>query len=131
MRMYSTLFLLLTLSSCSGRLDTGWDAFHLEHSDEHLIHEHFVGWVFGHTDVDTVEYYFKAHDSDSDSKLDGLELLHALHHQNSSDHAIGTPEHFDKDAQAIDLLMRQADADDDGFLDYYEYIMSRKRYKAV
>lgn len=115
------------------RLDTAWDEFDLEKSDEHLIHEHFVGWVFGHLDgIDANEFYFQAHDTDRDSKLDGLELFHALHHQNVSRHSQHSSQsHFYEDSLTVDLLLKQADADNDGYLDYYEYILSRKRYKAV
>ena len=123
------VLLLPTLPA--SRLDDAWDHFNLEGSDEHMIHEHFVDWMFGNVDAGSSEFYFQSHDVDRDSRLDGLELLHALHHQNSSVHASSSQEHWHEDSLVIDLLLRQADANDDGFLDYSEYVLSRKRYTAV
>lgn len=120
------LILFASLFHQTSQKNTAWVEFDLDKSDHHLINEHFVKWMFGDFDHDSNEYYFQAHDSDDNSKLDGLELLHALHHQNTSRHMETSQDHFHEDSVIVDLLLKQADSDNDGFLDYYEYIVSRK-----
>ena len=65
------------------RPHSAWDAFNVEKIDDHLAHEHTLSaLMFGMT-ISPFDAYFEAHDTDHNSKLDGLELLHALHHQNT------------------------------------------------
>lgn len=129
--MLSILLVVAGMITLSSPWDTAWDEFNLVNPDDHLLHEHFVGWMFGNVDLDTDELYFQLHDNDGNAKLDGLELFHALHHQNISRHKEQTEGHFFDDSLTLDFLLKQADTNNDGYLDYYEYVQSRNRHKAV
>ncbi|XP_034238020.1 uncharacterized protein LOC117643301 [Thrips palmi] len=86
-------------------------------------------------------HYFKAHDSDQNTKLDGLELLRAIMHT-AEDHDHG--EHEDQEENSvqeqakhptpieyyielIDEVLREDDADNDGYLSYAEYVANRNQ----
>ena len=80
--------------------------------------------------------HFNAIDTNGDSKLDGLELLqymhhngmvHQDHHHNRVDHDDKLT-HFERDASFIDSLLRDVDADNDGYLDFYEYQKAASKY---
>ena len=126
--LFSVLLCAVLLSHAAA--DTPWRAFNLQAIDEHLIQEHYFDWMFGYVNADSLEFFFQAHDADGNSKLDGLELLHALHHQNTSTHTSTTQQHWHEDSLVINSLLDLADADQDGLLDFYEYIVSRKRQVA-
>ncbi|XP_076252602.1 multiple coagulation factor deficiency protein 2 homolog [Rhynchophorus ferrugineus] len=82
-------------------------------------------------------YYFLLHDSDKNSKLDGLELLNAiLHTTHDETSAAGqhnniatstNSEDFDNFVDLVDQVLRDEDKNHDGYLDYSEYVDSRKR----
>ncbi|XP_014668286.1 PREDICTED: multiple coagulation factor deficiency protein 2 homolog isoform X2 [Priapulus caudatus] len=92
-------------------------------------------------------HYFKLHDFDNNTKLDGLEILAAL------THAIPWEEQDEKDASGlrkdpakikelqddrlrsyvdiIDIIMDEDDTDGDGYLTYYEFMVSRRKGRAT
>lgn len=77
-------------------------------------------------------------DVNGDGRLDGLELLQYMHH-NDMVHRTHSHEHethdnhfklthYEKDSSFIDSLLSDTDADRDGFLDFYEYSAAAKKY---
>ncbi|XP_043285279.1 multiple coagulation factor deficiency protein 2 homolog [Venturia canescens] len=86
-------------------------------------------------------YYFKFHDIDNNTKLDGLELLRALQHSlhgeendensNEVDHVHADQEHAVVDdswiIELIDRVLAEDDLDNDGYLGYIEYVLGRQK----
>ncbi|KAF5308916.1 hypothetical protein FQR65_LT00616 [Abscondita terminalis] len=77
-------------------------------------------------------YYFQVHDSDKNSKLDGLEILQAIHHTSHNvENSRGDIEDKDNDFQyyveLIDRVLIEDDTDNDGFLSYPEYVAGRQK----
>lgn len=80
--------------------------------------------------------HFYAIDTSGDNKLDGLELLQYMHHNGMvhEDHHHNKVDdhhkltHYERDATFIDSIMRHADSDDDGYLDFYEYQKAASKY---
>ncbi|KZC11547.1 PREDICTED: multiple coagulation factor deficiency protein 2 homolog [Dufourea novaeangliae] len=86
-------------------------------------------------------HYFKVHDVDSNAKLDGLEILHAIQHT-FHENRLADTEHKtlnDKTRQTnyeddlpwmvelIDKVFTEDDLDNDGYLGYIEYVLGRQR----
>ena len=113
------------------KLDFGNDVGHIR---EHLISQ------YGFGDKQAAEYlekhdvqtqFFIMHDFDRNHKLDGLELMNALMHDNHHEHDMEEEEeahHKDNEADMksiedlVDLLLTQQDLNNDGYIDYPEYI---------
>ncbi|XP_048511075.1 multiple coagulation factor deficiency protein 2 homolog isoform X3 [Athalia rosae] len=83
-------------------------------------------------------YYFNVHDIDNNTKLDGLEILHALLHtlhqhegdEIAIDDATMQADLEDELPRIIDLIdnaLEEDDLDNDGYLGYIEYVHGRKR----
>ncbi|XP_054264342.1 multiple coagulation factor deficiency protein 2 homolog [Macrosteles quadrilineatus] len=91
-------------------------------------------------------HYFKLHDFDNNTKLDGLEILQAIHHtihkeveeeegkegeEGSGGHASeGKPPTEDElpyFIELIDQVLAEDDQDKDGYLSYMEYVIGRQR----
>jgi len=85
--------------------------------------------------------WFQAHDQDSDGTLDGLELLKALshdhnYHHDTDDIAIveedphdpaqhtdpAERQRFRRVVKAVDRLLEEDDVNDDGYIDYSEFM---------
>jgi len=130
----------------------------LLHDTEHLK-EDMGDWLF--TDGKELSpeemefHYFKMHDFDNNSHLDGLEILQAISHilpmtstetditKNHQDHVVplsipemeSTKEELNRQKQDdfnyyIDLIDRVLEEDDlnkDGYLSYPEYVVGRRR----
>nr|CAD7418256.1 unnamed protein product [Timema poppensis] len=85
-------------------------------------------------------HYFKLHDFDNNTKLDGLEILQAIHHtvHSESEEGAGDGEEKSADHQQrqddfqyfvdlIDQVLAEDDLDNDGYLSYVEYVVGRKK----
>ncbi|XP_011877062.1 PREDICTED: multiple coagulation factor deficiency protein 2 homolog isoform X3 [Vollenhovia emeryi] len=73
-------------------------------------------------------HYFHIHDIDNNTKLDGLEILHALQHtlhENDEEDAIQSD--IDWIVGLIDKVLEEDDLNKDGYLEYVEYVLGRKR----
>ena len=69
-------------------------------------------------------YYFTLHDYDRNKKLDGLEIFHALeHHQNGTEYRPTEEEN----AAMVDNVLDTMDLNSDGYIDFAEFIVARKR----
>ena len=84
-------------------------------------------------------HYFKLHDYDNNNKLDGLELYAAIAHF-STEHSANKEESGDPTPTPIDLdesqlerlvntILEQDDENDDGFVDYYEFVQAQRGTK--
>ncbi|CAG0916145.1 unnamed protein product [Notodromas monacha] len=87
------------------------------------------------------QYYFKIHDSDRNRKLDGIELIQSLIHRhapenkeplkNKSENYFEQGVFPDKAlAKAVDRVLRQHDKNNDGYIDYPEFIRAQESYYA-
>ncbi|CAH1124231.1 unnamed protein product [Ceutorhynchus assimilis] len=117
-----------------------------EHIEEHLKEVAPKIDLSKMTDAEIELFYFLLHDTDKNSKLDGLELLNAiLHttHDNSGHQHIynrtfddengndidnpemseGSFEHF---VDLVDQVLKEDDKNQDGYLDYTEYVDGKK-----
>ncbi|KAK2582278.1 hypothetical protein KPH14_004621 [Odynerus spinipes] len=89
-------------------------------------------------------HYFKVHDIDNNTKLDGLEILyaiqHTLHEHNSAaDESKSSDEVHEDEEQVkpedelpwiidfIDRVLEEDDLDNDGYLGYVEYVLGRQK----
>ena len=72
-------------------------------------------------------HYFRLHDYDGNKKLDGLELMKALSHYHNES-GIEDKESTTEDAMAktVDQILSYDDTNNDGYIDYPEYITSQK-----
>ncbi|RWS25051.1 multiple coagulation factor deficiency protein 2-like isoform X2 [Leptotrombidium deliense] len=117
--------------------DTIWG-----HDDEeqkehalHDIHDHYGSALFSVLTANELQFQlFDSHDYDKNGKLDGLELLAAMHH---SDHNNSKAHHsshhqpvvktLQSDVAMIDSVMQLDDVDNDGYLDYAEFVSAADR----
>ncbi|PAA84480.1 hypothetical protein BOX15_Mlig032881g2 [Macrostomum lignano] len=68
-------------------------------------------------------YYFKMHDFDNNNKLDGLELMKSM-----LDHDEGKQVMSDTALeQAINEVLKDEDANGDGYIDYSEFVASQRK----
>ncbi|XP_071794871.1 multiple coagulation factor deficiency protein 2 homolog isoform X2 [Asterias amurensis] len=105
-----------------------------DHVKEHL--DELTGSSKQEKDMNDEElefHYFKLHDFDNNTKLDGLEILAAI------SHAMGYEADKSKNAEAaaedrniyyaamIDQVLSEDDFNNDGYLTYLEYVLARRR----
>ncbi|PSN44538.1 hypothetical protein C0J52_14683 [Blattella germanica] len=120
----------------------------LLHDADH-IREDLGEWV---SNVDTHKmtpeelefHYFKLHDFDNNTKLDGLEILQAIHHtvhyneeqneegEDKEKEVADNTNRSDQDdfnyfVELIDQVLEQDDLDKDGYLSYIEYVVGRQK----
>lgn len=98
-------------------LKDAWNEFHVE---EEMANDEFYQFgmaMWGYNSESMSEFFFDGHDSDHNTKLDGLELLHSL---------LKVKVSFDRSEWIVDFILKEADQDRDGLLDYAEYLNSRK-----
>ncbi|XP_052902271.1 putative cyclin-dependent serine/threonine-protein kinase DDB_G0272797/DDB_G0274007 isoform X4 [Anopheles moucheti] len=78
-------------------------------------------------------HYFKMHDSDNNNKLDGCELIKSLIHWHEKDTGVGDHQHepiayTDEPLSGIvDAVMKNMDRNNDGVVDWPEYVLSSSR----
>ncbi|XP_064603133.1 multiple coagulation factor deficiency protein 2 homolog [Liolophura sinensis] len=119
-----------------------------EHIKEHLKDE--INVDEKNMTAEELEFhYFKLHDTDNNTKLDGLEILQALAHMMPADDVVPplkpedtagkTTEEIKKMEDErrdkvldyytgfIDRVMEDDDYDNDGYLTYIEYVLARRR----
>ncbi|KAG8180019.1 hypothetical protein JTE90_020974 [Oedothorax gibbosus] len=74
--------------------------------------------------------YFKMHDADGDSRLDGCELVKSLlhwHHEEApADHGPVKIFRNDELALMVDPVLSSDDRNADGFIDYPEFVAAQK-----
>ncbi|XP_032457830.1 multiple coagulation factor deficiency protein 2 homolog isoform X2 [Nasonia vitripennis] len=85
-------------------------------------------------------HYFKLHDMDNNTKLDGLEILNAIQHT-LHDHSYESFSNETSDAEdkelienklpwivgLIDKVLEEDDLDNDGYLAYIEFVLGRQK----
>ncbi|XP_050455799.1 multiple coagulation factor deficiency protein 2 homolog isoform X2 [Cataglyphis hispanica] len=80
-------------------------------------------------------HYFKMHDADNNNRLDGCELIKSLIHWHEQDSAGGTQENklfSDEElVQLIDPILSMDDSNNDGYIDYPEFIQAQQNAAAV
>jgi len=79
-------------------------------------------------EYDAQTQFFVMHDYDNNTKLDGLELLKSMTHYHD-DHEEGHHEESDKEPdnadtliEFVDMILKDQDYNNDGYIDYPEYI---------
>ena len=79
-------------------------------------------------------HYFKLHDYDNNNKLDGHELGIAMTHFHEESEDGGEqkaqPSYTISDdelANLIELILKEDDLNDDGYVDYYEFVQASRR----
>lgn len=105
------------------------------HLKEHLMEEMGLGEEAADrilNETSNEVQFFLMHDYDNNSKLDGLEILHGLFHHHHS-HEEGRenssiPEN--EFADFVDTILADQDYDDDGFIDYPEFVRSFRQDRA-
>ncbi|XP_072030260.1 multiple coagulation factor deficiency protein 2 homolog [Amphiura filiformis] len=106
-----------------------------EHVQEHLEEERGKKDEEDMTDEELEFHYFKLHDFDNNTKLDGLEILAAISHVLPYE-----PENKDGKTEddlqlealtyytdMIDQVLSDDDFNGDGYLTYLEYVLARRR----
>ncbi len=79
-------------------------------------------------------HYFKLHDYDGNNKLDGLELGAAMTHFHHDDADAANTEKVAKPlpigetelANLVNQILKDDDLNDDGYVDYYEFMKAQK-----
>lgn len=97
------------------------------HDAEHLK-EHMHGQITEEeklTDEEVQFRYFKVHDYDGNNKLDGIELIKALTHHHKGE---GEEKRISDDtlSSMLNEILKENDHDDDGYIDYTEFIRSQR-----
>lgn len=86
------------------------------------------------TDEATQFHYFKLHDYDNNNKLDGLELYSAINHyaQHHGEEGEANQNSLEEEqiVALVDTVMKQDDYNDDGFVDYFEFVKAQKEVKS-
>ncbi|KAJ8950984.1 hypothetical protein NQ318_006368 [Aromia moschata] len=107
-----------------------------EHIQEHLEEVIPEPDLSNMTDEELEFYYFQVHDSDKNSKLDGLEILQAISHTGQHEYEDDGNEIAEKPAddfnyyvELIDQVLKEDDLDQDGYLSYSEYVGGRRHNK--
>ncbi|TKR88727.1 hypothetical protein L596_012927 [Steinernema carpocapsae] len=68
-------------------------------------------------------HYFQMHDLNKDGLIDGVEILKALNHEHPADGSAPRPPMEESQVEKmVDLVLKDIDANDDGFIDYGEYV---------
>ncbi|XP_012525242.1 multiple coagulation factor deficiency protein 2 homolog [Monomorium pharaonis] len=76
-------------------------------------------------------HYFQIHDIDNNTKLDGLEILHALQHTLHEHDEDVLQSDQDWIIELIDKVLEEDDLNNDGYLEYVEYVLGRQRDHAA
>ncbi|XP_020602174.1 multiple coagulation factor deficiency protein 2-like [Orbicella faveolata] len=115
----------------------------LEHQAKDLYHvkEHLMEQL-GMDDEAATKYlnetrsevqFFLMHDFDNNNKLDGLEIFQGFsHHDHSEDEGHHESDSFNEDdmAEFVDTILEDQDRNDDGYIDYPEFMASFKHTQA-
>ncbi|XP_011643434.1 multiple coagulation factor deficiency protein 2 homolog [Pogonomyrmex barbatus] len=74
-------------------------------------------------------HYFQIHDIDNNTKLDGLEIFHALEHTLHESDEEDTMQDTEQDLiiELIDKVLEEDDLNNDGYLEYVEFVLGRQR----
>lgn len=75
-------------------------------------------------------HYFKLHDYDNNNKLDGLELYAAIAHytdghEGEAEEGTASTLQHEQITQLVDIVLEQDDFNEDGFVDYYEFVKAQ------
>jgi len=80
------------------------------------------------SDADLQFHYFKVHDNDNDDKLDGIELANAMAHYHDEETGEKPEEYTEEElASMVDQILEEDDLNNDGYIDYPEFIQSQQR----
>ncbi|XP_065215109.1 multiple coagulation factor deficiency protein 2 homolog [Planococcus citri] len=108
---------------------------HILHDKQHINEDLGDKWSDDQylTDEEMEFRYFKVHDYDNNTKLDGLEIYqaikHSLDYSNSDVLTEAKIEKEDTIIGLIDQVLLEDDTDFDGYLSYAEYVIGRQKEK--
>ncbi|XP_071080369.1 uncharacterized protein [Haliotis cracherodii] len=124
------------------------EGFHEAGKNEQHIKEHMQNEMNTQRQMSPQElefHYFRLHDTNNDTMLDGLEILQALSHmlppnnlqphevQGKTEEQVETMRQdrhklmFKNYVEIIDKVLRDDDRDGNGYLSYPEYVLARRR----
>ena len=112
------IFFFFVMTSAQMTLDDAWKEFHIEEDVQEDDYYKLGLGIWGYTAQSLNEFYFGGHDTDHDTKLDGLELMNSL---------LKREVPFSHAEYIVDFILKESDTDRDGLLDYAEYLNSRKQ----
>jgi len=129
------VLLVIGPGECSQDRKRAQQALQNQANDSHHLKEHLMEQM-GMDEATAIKYlnetsnevqFFLMHDYDNNSKLDGLELFQGLsHHEHSRDEGQGHSSTFLEDelASFVDTILEDQDHNDDGYIDYPEFVTS-------
>ncbi|KAH0548805.1 multiple coagulation factor deficiency protein 2 homolog [Cotesia glomerata] len=109
----------------------------LLHDTAHLVED--MGTDYAGLSLDTMSedeiefYFFKMHDKDNNTKLDGLEILHALQHTYHTEDDYNEVDDYNLADQIpmiikmVDRVLEEDDLDNDGYIEYVEYVLAKEK----
>uniref|UniRef100_A0A914VSM2 EF-hand domain-containing protein n=1 Tax=Plectus sambesii TaxID=2011161 RepID=A0A914VSM2_9BILA len=108
----------------------GDEAQNAEHIKEHLDGK--VDPTANMTPEQLQFHYFNMHDLDKNGRLDGIELIKAITHFHGEDNSYQPPLMPDNELeQMIDSIMKEDDFNNDGYIDYGEFLRAQKQRDEV
>lgn len=78
-------------------------------------------------------FFIRMHDKDNNTKLDGLEILHALQHTYHNDEDDNEVDDYSLEDQIpmiikmVDRVLEEDDLDNDGYIGYIEYVLAKEK----
>ncbi|XP_014259427.1 multiple coagulation factor deficiency protein 2 homolog [Cimex lectularius] len=112
------------------------DVEHIQDDLNNVISEEYLKKM---TPEELEFHYFKIHDFDNNTKLDGLEILQAIRHtfehlklgnnleEQSENKKLNIETDFGYVVEMIDQVLAEDDVDKDGYLSYMEYVIGRQK----
>lgn len=128
----------VTAANCEGAKDKkrAQEVLEIQAHDSHHLKEHLMEQM-GLDEEAAIKYlnetkgevqFFLMHDYDNNSKLDGLELFQGLSHhdhsQDEKDDHESSKIAEDEMATFVDTILEDQDRNDDGYIDYPEFVHS-------
>uniref|UniRef100_A0A914CK07 Multiple coagulation factor deficiency protein 2 n=1 Tax=Acrobeloides nanus TaxID=290746 RepID=A0A914CK07_9BILA len=108
-------------------------------ADQKSVHDqaHIKQHLDSKIDIDEVKldpekerfHYFSMHDLNQDNLIDGIEIAKAITHSHDEDSNTPTADDI-KIEQIVDSVLKNLDANNDGFIDYIEYVRNQEGDKS-
>ncbi|KJH43875.1 hypothetical protein DICVIV_10107 [Dictyocaulus viviparus] len=117
----ATLFVLCSTIDGLQKFDVREEAHKKEHLKQHLQDQ--IEIINTTTDQEAF-LYFTMIDLNKDNRLDGLDILQAMTHSHDDSQQNDMVYSDEMIEEIVDLTLKQMDFDNDGFVDFREYVKS-------